>query len=340
MTRVYRAHFKEAGGHLVATDEDIRSPQGYEVKVRIRAASLNFRDLLVLRGIYPGAVNGVVPGCDAAGEVVEIGTKASRFAVGQPVLFTFYRSWIDGPIHAEYQQTDIGARVDGVLAQDVITEEQALVPMPERLSMEQGAALGCASVTAWAALMAGSPLIPGETLLVQGSGGVSVFALQFAKAAGAKVIAITSSAAKAARLTALGADAVINYREVPDWDVAVRQANGNRGVDRVIEVGGPSTFARSLHSLGVGGRLAIVGLVGGLDGSINPFELFGAGTSIHSINVGSRRHFEDSLGAMEIAGFVPQIDETLFAFADTPAAYEYLASGQHFGKVVINRFSG
>lgn len=339
MARVYRVSLGEGDGALTVREEEVLAPRGHEVKVRIHAASLNFRDLLVLRGIYPGAVNGVIPACDAAGEVMARGSEVTRFEVGDRVLFTFYQNWIDGPIHAEYQLTDIGARMDGVLAQEVLANEQALVTMPARLSMEQGAALGCASVTAWAALMAGSPLTAGQTLLIQGSGGVSVFGLQFAKAAGARVIALTSTVEKATRLKRLGADTVINYKDVPEWDVAVREANGGKGVDRVIEVGGPSTFARSLRSMGVGARLGIVGIVGGLEGSINPFELFGSGTTIHSINVGSRRDFEDSLNAMEAAGFSPQIDDTVFAFADAAAAYDYLASGRHFGKIIINRFA-
>lgn len=331
-------HIEKAGdfSHLALRDEAQLVPGPHEVLVRLRAASLNFRDLLIALGRYPapGLRDDVVPLSDAAGEVVAVGPGVRRVCVGSRVVANFQQNWLDGPITPGYMGSDLGGSRDGVLAEEFLLSEEGVVALPEHLSFEEGAAFGCASITAWASLVGGRAFRAGHTLLVQGTGGVSIFALQFAKAMGGRVIATTSSAQKEQKLRELGADEVINYLSTPDWDAAVLRLTAGLGVDRVIEVGGPGTLAHSIKSSSISGHVAIVGFVGGMAGTISPLLIAGRNTVLEGIAVGSRRHLEDSLGVVATQRMRPVVDR-VFPFGQVRQAYEHLHSRAHVGKVLV-----
>jgi NADPH:quinone reductase-like Zn-dependent oxidoreductase len=321
---------------LVQTDREAPKPGAREVLVRVRATSLNYRDLLVIEERYPGGGlrPGLIPLSDCAGEVVEAGPRVQRVRAGDRVAGNFNPGWIGGPVQFQ-TPLDLGAHYPGVLAEYRLFGEEEVVRLPDALSFEEGAALPCAAVTAWSGLIAGQPILPGETVLVQGTGGVSVFALQLAKAMGARVIATTSSDVKADRFRALGADEVVDYVRTPEWGRAVRAATGGRGVDRVIEVGGPDTFGQSLAAVARGGAIAVIGFVGGIEGAVNPMQIFMSGAAIYPISVGSRADFEKMLGAFEAGSLRPVIDR-VFSFEEAVDAYRHLQSQQHIGKIVIS----
>jgi len=263
-----------------------------------------------------------------------VGPGVTRVKIGDRVAVNFLLRWIGGPLRPDYLGSDLGASNDGLLSEFVALPQEGVVPLPPFLTFEEAGSLACAGLTAWSSLTVGSALEPGQTILVQGTGGVSLFALQFAKAFGARVIATTSSAERAERLAALGADHVINYREVPDWDAKVRDLTGGLGVDRVVEVGGPATFTKSVNSLAISGRIALVGFVGGFEGSFNPLMMLGRGLAIEAISVGNRQHFEAMLSAMAAHDIHPVIDR-VFSFEDAKEAYRHLERRAHVGKVVI-----
>src|SRR6476620_10627874 len=253
--RAYRIEsFGSVDGVVLASRDDPQ-PGTREILIRVRATSLNYRDLMVLKGGSRGPTKlGVVPLSDGAGEVVGLGAGAGRFAVGDRVIPCFHLRWSGGPIKPDYLTDRLGANLDGMLAEYAVFNEEAVVLLPSHLSFEEAATLPCAAVTAWVALMGHRRVTAGDTVLIQGSGGVSVFALQFARVLGARVIATTSTAQKAERLKALGASDVINYSETPDWDAKVRELTDGRGVDCIVEIGGPGTIAMSLKALAVGGQ--------------------------------------------------------------------------------------
>lgn len=316
-------------------DEKVRALGPYDVRVAIRAVSLNFRDLMFARGTY--LVSGDearIPCSDGAGEVIEVGTRVSRFKVGARVAGIFFPRWIDGAATAENQEGSLGAGSDGTLAEQVVLNEEALVHLPDHLSYEESATLPCAAVTAWNALFVEGNLKAGNTVLVQGTGGVSIHALQLAHAAGMQTIITSSSDAKLERARKLGADATINYRTTPEWQDEVSRLTRGRGVDFVLEVGGRDTLGRSMAATRVGGEIVVIG---GLSGWSAPFEslaLVGQSQRLIGLQVGNRRMFEDLNRFMSFAKIHPVVDRT-FAFAEAPKAYEYLESGNHFGKVVI-----
>src|SRR6266496_719414 len=228
--------------------------------MRVRASSLNYRDLMVLKGSGRGPTKlSVTPLSDGAGEVAAVGDGVSRFAVGHRVIGCFHPRWFGGPIKADYLTERLGANLDGMLAEYAVANEEAVVRMPGHLSFEEAATLPCAAVTAWAALSGHRRVTAGDTVLTQGTGGVSIFALQFARLLGAEVIGTTSSTVKAERLKALGAAAVIDYVKTPDWHEKVAELTGGRGVDCVVEIGGPGTLANSIRSLAVGGHISLIG---------------------------------------------------------------------------------
>jgi NADPH:quinone reductase-like Zn-dependent oxidoreductase len=305
------------------------------VLVRIRASALNYRDLMTVldpqsRGLpYPR-----IPNSDGAGEVLAVGAGVTRFQPGDSVAGTFFQRWEDGPITADAMASALGGALDGVLAEQVLLAERGLVRVPEHLTFDQAATLPCAGLTAWHALVGKGGLKAGETVLLIGTGGVSIFALQFAKAAGAQVIITSSDDAKLARARQLGADHGINYKTHPDWEREVLRLTAGRGVDVVIEVGGPGTLERSLASVRMGGRIAYIGVLTGLGAQANPVALIPKAASIHGIFVGSRAMFADMLDAMATHGIKPVIDRE-FAFAEAPAALAHMKSGGHFGKIVI-----
>lgn len=319
---------------LQLREDPMPVPGAGQVVVRIRAAALNYRDLVVERGQHPGVRAGVIPLSDGAGEVTAVGQGVYRVKIGERVIPSFNQAWISGPAEADSLRGMLGGFVDGVLAQYVLLDQQGLVPMPDYLSFEEAATLPCAAVTAWTSLTCGAPLRPGHTVLVQGSGGVSIFALQLAKLFGARIIAITSSDAKAERLCALGAESVVNYVQTPAWDAAVRALTRGHGVDRVVEVGGPGTLEQSINCAARGAQIALVGYVGGLGATINPRLLMTGQISTHAAAVGSRADLANMIAAIESAKLRPVIDH-VFAFEQAIEGYRHLEARNHFGKVVI-----
>jgi NADPH:quinone reductase-like Zn-dependent oxidoreductase len=304
-----------------------------DVRVRVRAVSLNYRDLMVARGSKKRAKR-IVPASDGAGEVIEIGGGVRRLAIGDRVAAAFFPTWLDGCLAEEHHANALGGSLDGMLAEEVVLPERAWVKTPHRYSFEQASTLPCAGVTAWHALFEAATVTPGETVLVQGGGGVSTFALQLARSAGARVIATSSSPAKRARLEQMGAFSTIDYAADAKWGDTARAAAGHGGVDLVVEVGGAGTFDQSIASLRYGGHMSLLGILAGTQGPINTYAIFHKNIRIRGVYVGSVAMFEQLVRALEHSNIDPVIDR-VFAFGETRAAYEHLASGAHFGKVGI-----
>jgi NADPH:quinone reductase-like Zn-dependent oxidoreductase len=306
-----------------------------QVLIRIRAASLNRRDQAIIAGTYFGkpVARDTIPLSDGAGEVTAVGDGVVRFKPGDRVATAFFQRPPDGSPFAE--QAALGSPLDGTLADQMVAYEDGLVSMPEGLTFEEAACLPCAAVTAWNALMiAGTPVKAGDTVLVLGTGGVSMFALQFAKAAGARVIATSSSDEKIERVKALGATDGVNYERTPEWDRAVLKLTGGRGVDCVVEVGGAGTLERSFNSLAEGGKVGLVGVLTGRDATINPYGLMWKRGNLHGIRVGDIDTFQRMNRAIEMNRLRPIIDAS-FPFDEARAAYRHQASGHFIGKVVI-----
>lgn len=306
-----------------------------QVLVRLRAASLNYRDLLICEGRYPFAINldRMIPVSDGAGEVVALGEGVRRFRGGERVAGIFSQSWLGGAQVADMWQTALGGAVDGVLAEYRVFDEDGLVTLPGSLSFEEGATLPCAAVTAWNALYGLKPLRAGETVLTLGTGGVSIFAIQLARAAGARVIATSSSDAKLERAKALGAHDTINYRNHPDWQHEVRRLTDDAGVDHVVEVGGTGTLPRSIASTRPGGHIGLIGLLAQGE-AIDPLAILGASCIVRGVAVGSREMFEDMNRSIALHRIEPVIDR-VYAFDEAPAALADLAKATHVGKIVI-----
>ncbi len=304
-----------------------------DVRVRVRAVSLNYRDLMVARGSKKRAKR-IVPVSDGAGEVIEIGGDVKRLAIGDRVAAAFFPTWIDGAFAEEHHANALGGSLDGMLAEEVVLHERAWVKIPTRYTFEQASTLPCAGVTAWHALFEAATVRPGDTVLVQGGGGVSTFALQLARHAGAAVIATSSSADKRARFAQMGAASTIDYKTDVKWGETARAAAGNGGVDLVVEVGGAGTFDQSIAALRYGGHMSLLGILAGTQGPINTYAIFHKNIRIRGVYVGSVAMFERLVRVLEHSSIDPVIDR-VFSFEDTRAAYEHLASGAHFGKVVI-----
>jgi len=304
-----------------------------DVRVRVRAVSLNFRDLTIAKGARKRKAP-VVPASDGAGEVLEVGSAVTRFTRGDRVAAAFFPSWQAGELSDYHHARALGGTHDGMLAEEVVLAESAWVRIPDRLSFEAAATLPCAGVTAYHALFEAARLGPGDVVLVQGTGGVSIFGLQLAKAAGARVIVTSSSAAKRERALALGADHVIDYKADLAWGDSARAWTGGRGADIVIEVGGPGTFDQSVAALRYGGTMSILGVLTGVRGEVSTYGVFHKALRIAGVYVGSVAMFESFVRALEATRIEPVIDRT-FGFTEAKDAYAYLASGAHFGKVVI-----
>ncbi|GMK37786.1 NADPH:quinone oxidoreductase [Paenibacillus sp. CCS19] len=317
-------------------DRPIPSPGPGEVLIRMKAVSLNARDIGVIDGYYePNRTEPLIPVSDGVGEVVALGEQASKFSLGERVSGIFTQSWTTGEPTQRNWATTLGSPLDGMLAEYVVLPEEGLVRVPEHLTDEEAATLACAAVTAWHAIVEEGQVKAGDTVVVQGTGGVSLFALQFAKLLGARVIATSSSDEKLERAKALGADYGINYRTTPDWEQAVLAYTEGRGADHIVDLGGSATLNRSLTALKVGGQISIVGLLSGavIDGfAIVPAILRKA--RLQAINVGSREMFERMNLAIEQHALRPVIDRS-FPFSESLDALRYMAQGSAFGKVTI-----
>lgn len=333
--RAYRLTQPTGPEALAKADLPMPKPGARQVLVKVAACSLNFRDLAICLGHYriPAKPN-LIPLSDGAGEVVEVGAGVTRVKPGDRVASCFFQHWFGGEPAANAHATALGGSIDGMLAEYVVLEDEGLVKIPGHLSMEEAATLPCAALTAWHALVEHGHLIAGQTVLVQGTGGVSIFALQFARIMGAQVIATSSSDDKLERAKRLGATHGINYKRTPDWDKAALELTGGRGVDQVVEVGGAGTFMRSLSAIRVCGKISLIGVLAG-DATVNPMLMLGKRANVQGISVGSTQMFEAMNRAIAAAGLRPVVDK-IFGFEDAPAAYRHLQSAAHFGKVVIS----
>jgi NADPH:quinone reductase-like Zn-dependent oxidoreductase len=328
-----------AGGQiegLKLAEEPSAALGATQVRVRLRAASLNFRDLMVLKGWYPvSSQAALVPGSDGAGDVLETGNAVTRFKVGDKVSTSFFPNWIEGHSTPLKIAGALGGGDAGTLTTEIVLDEQALVRSPAHLDYAQAATLTCAGVTAWNALFMAGRIRPGNTVLLLGTGGVSIWALQLAKAAGARVIITSSSDAKLEKAQALGADAGINYTTHVEWSNEVRRLTHGEGADLVLEVGGEKTMAQSLASLRMEGTAVIIGGVSGFGGAISPRQLIGGATRMQGVYVGSRQMHEELARFVEVAKICPVVDRA-FAFTDAPDAFRHFEAGRHFGKVVVS----
>lgn len=333
--RVYRFDNSRGLDGLEIHDEPVPSPQRGELLLKVHAVSLNYRDVAIPLGRYVRqSKSGLVPCSDAAAEVVEIGEGVDDYRPGDRVIGIFQPRWFGGPLPATADSDSYGSGQDGWLAEYKVVSRESVVPIPPALSDEQAATLPCAGVTAWNALGGPAPIRAGQTVLTLGSGGVSVFGLQLAKALGARVIATTSSNQKAQTLATLGADDVINYRDHPQWGERVRALTDGRGVDRVIEVGGPATIDQSLRAVAIGGEVTLIGFLSEANPGIDYFLLKGAGAITRSITVGDRTDTQDLVRAVSTNQIQPVID-TVFDFDDAAAAFDHLAKSKQLGKLVI-----
>ncbi len=294
---------------LALVERDLPQPGFGEVRVRMRAASLNYRDWMVANGIYnPKLRRPMVPLSDGCGVVEEVGPGVTRFKAGDRVAACFMQTWIDGPPTKQKSQSALGGSIDGVLREYAVFSEDGLVRIPEFLTDEEAAALPCAAVTAWHALFEHTPAVPGDTVLLQGTGGVSIFALQFAAAAGLKAIATSSSDEKLARVRQLGAAETINYKTTPEWDEVARKLTAGEGVGHVVEVGGSGTIERSLKVVRTGGTVSVIGVLSGVEPAISPRHILMNSIRLQGIYVGSRAMFERMNRFIETQRIRPVID--------------------------------
>lgn len=302
--------------------------------IKMRAWSLNYRDLLVIRGIYkPKLQFPFQMISDGVGEVTAVGSGVTRVKPGDRVAGAFMQKWIEGGASNEKSASALGGDIPGLAAEYVVLDAEGLVHVPKELTDEEGATLPCAALTAWNALVTEGKLTAGETVLVQGTGGVSIFALQFAKMLGAKVIATSSSDEKLARVRALGADETINYKSTPEWGKRVLDLTGGKGVDHVVEVGGAGTLGQSLIAVRTGGRISMIGVLTG--GGADTIPILMKAVTVQGIFVGSRSMFEAMNAAISHNRMKPVIDDRTFAFSQFPDALRYMESGKHFGKIVL-----
>jgi NADPH:quinone reductase-like Zn-dependent oxidoreductase len=329
-----RLHQPASLDNLKLASSTAATPGPGEIKVRIRAASLNFRDGLVVDGFFP-APDGLIPLSDGAGDVVAVGDGVTGFRPGDRVVSTFHPNWLDGHIEKSGLTNTPGGPADGFACEETTRPATHFTRAPAGFSPAESASLTCAGVTAWRAVVTDGQVKPGATVLIEGTGGVSLFALQFAKAAGATVIATSGSAGKLARLKALGADHVIDYRETGKWGEAVLALTGGLGVDHVIEVGGPNTIGQSFIAARTGAHVAIIGAAGGFQVDTMPFAIVQAKRlRLQAVTVGSRRDQIDMVRGIEAAGIRPVLDRC-FRLEQLADAFRHLRSGAHFGKVCV-----
>ena len=322
---------------LTLTGAEPRSLGSNDVRAAIRAAALNFRDLQIARGGYPGTPpHPVVPLSDGVGEVVEVGSSVTRLSIGDRVITTFWPEWIDGPITPPKLAVSYGAQIDGTLARELVAHEAGLARAPSTVSDAGAAAIPCAGVTAWNALFVQGAAPPGDTVLILGTGGVATWALQLAVTAGLNPIVTSSSDAKLKKAEKMGARALINYQIHPEWHHEVLSLTHGRGAELVLEVGGEQMLPRSIAATRFGGRVIVVGGLSGFGAAgIEPHDLIFGAKTLSAVAVGSRAMTEDLVRFIELHGIAPVIDSE-FAFADARAAYEHFEAGTAIGKVVIS----
>lgn len=323
--------------NLNISDLEMTEPQPHEVQVKFHAASLNYRDLMIVKGTYnPRMKLPAIPFSDGAGEVTAVGESVTKWKIGDRVCPIFMQGWYEGEISAEKSKTALGggSEWNGVLREFGAFNEECLVQIPDSLSYEEAATLPCAAVTAWNALVVSGNLKAGDTVLTLGTGGVSVFAIQIAKMFGAKVISTSGSDEKLAKARKLGAAETINYKKREDWDKAVMEITGKRGVDYVVEVGGSGTMAKSVNAVRSGGHIAVIGVLTS-GGDFDPTSLLMKAVKMQGIYVGSRSMFEDMNRAIKSNEIKPVIDK-VFKFDEAREALKYMECGSHFGKIVIS----
>lgn len=335
--RAYRFDDPRSLESLQIRNEPTPEPQRGEVLIGVRAVSLNYRDIGQLQGrqFLTGPVLGLIPCCDGAGEILAVGEGVSDLKPGDRVISTFHPRWFGGRLPASPAKLSYGGTIDGWLTEHKVVSQEAVVRLPDGISFEDGATLPCAATTAWAALSGTSPIRAGSTVLTLGTGGVSIFALQLAKAMGARVVATTSSNEKADRLRALGADDVVNYTQIENWGQHVRTSvTDGAGVDCVIEVGGPATMGESLRAVRPGGEVVIIGFLSDANPQVDYMLIRSSFAIIRSIIVGDRATTEDLVRAWRGTGLTPVIDK-VFDFEDAREAFAHLKAARHVGKVVI-----
>ena len=323
--------------HIRLTERPDPRPGPGQVLLRLTAAALNYRDVLMVRRGY-GRQSGtlpLIPLSDGVGEVIELGQGVERVALGQRVCPTMNQHWIHGPFRDGLWRGYLGGPLDGVMRELMVLDQESLVPVPEQLSDLEAATLPCAALTAWSAIVEAGQVKAGDRVLVQGTGGVSLFALQFAKAQGATVIATSSSDEKLARLKNLGADHVINYRATPDWGKAAAALTDERGVDLVVEVGGAQTLAQSVRALRANGTIALIGNVTGSLAEVNLAHIFMKSARLIGVVIGNRDAFEAMVRAVAQHRMRPVVDPVVYGFEELRPALEALPQGRHFGKICI-----
>lgn len=320
---------------LTLTERPDPKPSYGQVLIKLRSLSLNYRDLMVVKGLYnPKLPLPLIPFSDGVGEVVAIGSGVTRVNIGDRVAGIFFQKWLAGELTAEKAESALGGAIEGMLAEYVVLHEDGVVSVPEHLTDEEAASLPCAAVTAWNALFTCGGLKAGDTVLIQGTGGVSIFALQFALLAGARVIATSSSDEKLERVLQLGASDGINYKQTPDWSKKVRELTAGDGVDYVVEVGGAGTLTESLRAVRYGGQISLIGVLTGGSAEINTASILMKNVKVQGIYVGSREMFEAMNSAIALHKLHPVCDR-VFPFHEAPEALKYMETGSHFGKICI-----
>ena len=323
-----------SAGQLVPISEPLPSPGAEQVLIALRAVSLNYRDLLYIDS--EPLSTGLIPGSDGAGSIAALGENVVGFSVGDRVVPSFFTEWTSGRYDTGYRQSALGGGVDGVFATHIVVPASSLTIIPDGMSFRDAACLPCAAVTAWNALVGRSKIEAGDTVLVQGTGGVSLFAIQIALAVGAEPILISGSEEKIARVRQLGVKSVVNYRQNPNWDEAVLDLTAGRGCDHIIELIGNDNLARSIRCLSSGGNISYIGCLGGFDGGFDPLDLMYKNGSLQAIYVGSRTDLEQLVCDMQRWMIKPVIDPRKFSFDTLPQAVEFLRQGAHIGKVVVD----